>query len=597
MAYRTMALIDVVDFERDLILALRRDSLFLAASSMTRKVLSLADGEHNIPDRLWKQNTEPDPFAGMNESQLHELLASGLDKLREGLLEPRITVNQENYSVQSALDFSVVCRRASIEEFLAGYSKKAGIDLKWECGSQEAKVRNRPLSLFLSSVTADHLLRVSAGCTGLLATRLDIQDKAAKETTAIVYNPDNYVSVNNYMETLTAEAIALWQRFLLVFHNDSRIPNAHFAIGLLSSENGQIDKAIAEYKMVANRFSQTYLAPFALLHSSEVKASQQDYFGAREDLQQLLQQYPDVPFAHQACLRLADITMQAGLNPEAAKLYQKVYYLGFSTKSQIIAAFRAAQCFYQQKQYKSASEWLVRYISIAKHSGHEQLHTAYLMLGNTNLYLGKLDEACKAFESAVNGKLSRQQYIEAVTALVKTYINQGSFIAALGIIENIKSWQFSEEQFIEILLVKSEILREMGLVEKAIVTLTDRAEYTLDHRLKAKLCLGLAKCYIDTGDFVSARDKLDQAITVAEPGELADKANVLIAETCLELGKYNRAISICERLLNSSPPEKLKERALNVLASAYDKQKNYKMAALALLGKWDAQFNQQGKDG
>ena len=62
---------------------------------------------------------------------------------------------------------------------------------------------------------------------------------------------------------------------------------------LLQTLTEQKNDAIAEYKLVANRFSQISSAPYALMNSSQLKAEIHDYQGAREDLKQLIQQYPD----------------------------------------------------------------------------------------------------------------------------------------------------------------------------------------------------------------------------------------------------------------------------------------------------------------
>ena len=44
-----------------------------------------------------------------------------------------------------------------------------------------------------------------------------------------------------------------------------RLANAHFALGLLQAIRDRIPESIAEYKLVANRFSKASLAPCALL--------------------------------------------------------------------------------------------------------------------------------------------------------------------------------------------------------------------------------------------------------------------------------------------------------------------------------------------
>ncbi|MHC4511520.1 MAG: tetratricopeptide repeat protein, partial [Planctomycetota bacterium] len=118
-------------------------------------------------------------------------------------------------------------------------------------------------------------------------------------------------------------------------------------MGLLHSQVGLPTEAIAEFKLVANRFSQVSLAPYALLHSSKLKTNLRDHHGAREDLRQLIEQYPDTNIYGHAYLRLADATMEAGLKAEAARLYQRVYNFGLSAESKTASALGAAGCFYE----------------------------------------------------------------------------------------------------------------------------------------------------------------------------------------------------------------------------------------------------------
>jgi hypothetical protein len=61
-----------------------------------------------------------------------------------------------------------------------------------------------------------------------------------------------------------------------------------------------------------------------------------------------------------------------------------------------------------------------------------------------------------------------------------------------------------------------------------------------------------------------------------------------LADVCLKLGQNSQAISICSQLLDSQPSAQIKQNALALLANAYDRQKNYDSAALALLGRWNA---------
>ena len=127
-----------------------------------------------------------------------------------------------------------------------------------------------------------------------------------------IFNPFNYISLSEHIDLLGKQATSIWQRYLLTFRDDERVSNAHFFIGLLQAQQGNLNEAIAEYKFTANRYSQTSFAPFALLNSSKLKAELRDYPGARDDLKQLVQQYPNSEIYDQANMYLADVTMEAG---------------------------------------------------------------------------------------------------------------------------------------------------------------------------------------------------------------------------------------------------------------------------------------------
>jgi len=587
---------------KDWVLSLQQDCYLLVAESITRHILSLCDADKDLPGKLWSNPVEVDPFTNLNEAELRRLLNSGSEQLSKGLLSPQIQkLEHEGASPR----YSVVCHGASIEELLARFAANTDLDIYWAFSSaleetndtihkskQDAKVpdvvlktgtfsiRKRPVSLYLPAVTPQQFVTVAAGHVGLLA-RLD------EKGVVNIFNPADYSSLSEHVSLLTQDTISLWQRFLLAARPDERIPNAHFALALLQAQKGQVTDAIAEYKLVANRFSRTSLAPFALLHSSKLKTNLRDYPGAREDLKQLVEQYPDTEFSDQACLHLADATMKARLYDEAARLYRKVYHLGFSLESQTASALGAGRCFYEKKDYETAAKWLTRYINLASDHTSSGLYWAYFLLGKTNLALRKPQQACDAFQYALAGPLSRKEYVETISALVKSHIEQEHFIKALDVLENIRSVAFSQKESVEMLLLKSEVLRAMGLVDKAIVVLGDRVEYISDSQLKARISFELTNCYIAKGNLQLARANLTGILILAEPGPFAHEIALELANVCLKLGQNSQAISVCSQLLDSGPSERVKQEALNILATAYTREKNYDSAALALLGQWN----------
>lgn len=615
--YKTIALIGAVDFDRNWVLSLQRDCYFLVAELMTRNVLSLCDGDKDLPEDLWSYNLQTDPFIDLSEEQLRSFLDSGSEKLNKGVLIPKIqkVEHQNGSGSQGHINSTgrpsrwfVICHGASFEELMGRFATNAGLDINLVAGqtivSGETKdpvqasilrtaakweACKRPVSLYLPTATTSQFVTVAAGCVGLLA-RVD------NEKSISIFNPTAYSSLSEHVSLLTEDAVSLWQRLLLMFHDDKRIPKVHFALGLLQAQKNQATGAISEFKLVANRFSQTSLAPFALLHSSKLKASLRDYLGAREDLKQLIEQYPDTNISGRTYLYLADATMRAQLYDEAGQLYRKIYNLNLPMESQIAATLGAGKCSYKKQDYENAAKWLSLYTKLAKDRTGKNLYFGYFLLGKSNLALGKLQQACDAFRISLAGPLSGEEFVEAISALVEGHIKQEHFIEALDTLENVRSYPFSRKESIEILLLRSKILRTMGLVDKAISTLGDRGEYILDPQLKAKIFFELTKCFIAKGQLELARRNLTGILVLVEPGPLSHEVSCELADVCLKLGQYPKSISICSQLLDSELSEQVKQRTLSILSSAYDRQKNYDKAALALLGRWDG-LESQNEEG
>jgi tetratricopeptide (TPR) repeat protein len=585
-AYNTIALIKAVDFDDDWALSFECDSSFLVAECLTRHILLLSSTDTDLPGDLWgKPTASSDPFGKLNEAELRRFLNSGSEHLGRGLFDPEIRKLEEQEGLPR---WSVTSYGAPVEELLAKFVAGADLDLHWAfkgalgSDSGEDTVRQRPVSLYLPAATSQQIVLTAAGCAGLLA----YTEGGPGRQKVTIYDPAEYSSLRQHISFLSQQAVSLWQKFVLTFYSDERLGNAHFLMGLLQSQIGLPIEAIAEYKLVANRFSQMSLAPFALLHSSKLKANLRDYPGAREDLKQLIEQYPDVEIYGQAYLRLADATLEAGLNAKAAQLYQRVYNFGLSAESKTASAIGAAWCLYETKAYEEAAKWLNRYLDLAGGDKNKNLYSAYFLLGQSNLALGKYQQACDAFEYALEEQSSREQYVEAIASLVKGHIEQENFVEALDTLESVRSVALSKEQSVEMLLLKCRIFRMLGLLDTAIVSLRDRAEYIAESQLNAKISFELARCHIAKGNLESARGVLSQILGAVESGPLAQQTAMELADVCLKIGRGAQAVSVCLQLLESDVSEQKKQEILRMLAAAYNQQKNYDKATLALSGQW-----------
>jgi len=594
--YQAIALTDVVDFSREQALSFQRNCYFLAAEAATKEVLTLSNTDKGLPKSLWfGDEGGNEPFDGLTESQIRSLLNCGLAQMDKASLGPQIQ-RLERQDVTPR--WSVVCNGASIEEFLARFAANADVDIYWAVSDESRQIgeqvpaRKRPVSLYLRDSSAQQVISVAAGAAGLstsFSTAGDPDGIGAGRLKATISNLTIYSALAEHISSVNDEAVSLWHKFILTFGEDRCSANAHFALGLLREQKGQITDAISEYKLVANRYSQNPVASFALLRSGKLRADLRNYAEARTDLKQLVEQYPDSPVTSQAILYLADATMKAGLYDEAIRLYSKVYNLNISLESQASAALGTAKCFYDRKEYGDTAKWLGRYIGAVNDPKAPELPAAYLMLGKTDMALGRLPQACDAFKHALARNLPLEKSAEAESALAEIQIEQGNFVEALGNLEGINPERFSQKDAVGITLLKSKALRLMGLPDNAIAVLGEKTEYVTEPQLKARASLELARCYIAKGDLQLGQRSLAETLAIAEPGPLAQEISAELAEVCLKVGQKEQAMSLCSKLLESNPPAGIRQKAMDIMAVIYRQQKDYDRAAAILIGEWNGQ--------
>ncbi len=588
---KAMSLINAIDLDRETTLSLQQNADFFAAEAITRHVLFLSNQDSDLPAELWKQPQHIDPMMNLDEDRLQYIAGSGLDVMKDALLAPRVKQLEQTDGTDR---WYVVCSGASIEELLSRFAAEANLDILWgytgasDSEAAEIAVRKRPINIYLPAATINQLITIATGSVGLIA-------KLENDKTIRILNPEEYSSLSDYLNLLTEETTYLWQRFLLNYDADPRTANVHFALGLLHYRQNRTTESIAEYKLVANRFSNCPLSPYALLYSSRIKTDLRNYTDAIGDLKELVVQYPDSEIADQCYMYLAQNTLKAGLKKEAAKAYIKAYSLSLSSQAQSNAALGASKCYYDIKDYESAIRWLTQYITLAENSEPGELWLAYCMLGKSYLAQNKSTQACRAFEYALSGQLSREQYVETISVLISGYIEQGQYVHALAILEDIEIRQLSQKDSVKIILLKSKVLRAMGLFDKAVALLGNRAEYIIDPELSAQISFELAKCHIDQHNWRQAEKKLMEVLVVIKSGPLVNEATVTLANVCLQLERDTQTITLCRQLLDSDLSDDIRQRTTKLLVSAYNRQKDYNRAALALMGKLKGNENQEPK--
>jgi tetratricopeptide (TPR) repeat protein len=576
-AYQTIALIEVVDCDPKWSAAVQRQCCFLAAEALTRNLLSLQGSAGDQATDLWGGYPQIDPFVNLDEAQLKTFLNSGRETLDRALLGPQIRAAPAEGATPR---WSVTCDGASLEELLARFADSARVNVRWldsQRAPDEETARRWPVYLHLARATAQQVVTTAAGSAGLLAR----MDETGNVT---ILDPSSYSSMAEYTRLLAEESVSLWQRFLLGAGEDQRAPNGHFALALVYAARDKADEALAEYKLVASRYSRHALAPQALLRSGRLKVRLRDYMGAHEDFKQLIALYPDAESSEHACLDLADVTMKAGLYQEAAGLYRKVFNLGLSLESQVQAALGAGRCSYEVQEFEAAVEWLNRFISIARDQKRPEFHGACLLLGKAYLTLNQPQQAQAALNLALQGELSTQQLAETCATLARCYTQQGLFVEALNLLEGTQAWQLSQQEMVELLLLRARALRSIGLVDQAIAALVEKSSILPSPELKGAVALELAECHAAQGDLAQAIKVLGEAFALVGPGDLAQEIGGRLAELCLQADQPEQAISVCSQLVNSASTKQA-QRLLRLQAEAYRSQRKYGRAVAVLLSR------------
>jgi len=577
LAYKAMCLVQATDMDKNRAQSLIRDCKFVLTECLSRAVLGLCDADKEIPGCLWMRAGQVAPLEQTDSENLREFLSYGKKHLARGVLTPKIEQIEQS---DGSNRWQVICTNNSAEELLCRFAKNCGADILWASQqTPQASAAKRAVSVYFSAATEEELFDAAAGSAGLLACQ-------SEQGNVRIYNPENYESLSDYISLMSSEAIGRWRSFLLTFHEDDRVANAHFIIGLLKAANGDVSDVLAEYKLVANRFPDTALAPYALFHSGLLKARIKDYKGGRDDLRKIVERYPDCEIADKSLYHLAEVTRKASLYAEAAIAYEKVYNSGFSDESKQNSAYGAGRSYYQLAEYAEAAKWLIRYTKSAKNTDTRQLYTAYFLLGESKAKLGELEQACRAFEYALNGKVSEEEYLRTAALLVDTRIEQGNFLEALDVPANLRQWQLSQKSSLEVSLLRARVLREMGLIDKSLTLLDRNIEYISDKNLRARMSFEQARCMIVKEQYESACDVLMRLLLYVEDVDVSQDATLKLVEVLLELRRNKEAVRFCRQLLESDPPEDIRKKTLILLGKAYKRQKDYESAALALTGKW-----------
>jgi len=547
--------------------AVEADCDYLICRALTVEALA----SHNLDVAVdWGAFEYTDPFAGLDEPALRELLRQGARQLAQAVLGPRVQAVESN---APALRLAASCSHSPLEELLQRIATEAGEDVRWM--SVDSKARRRMVAVCFRSVSAHRLSEVACGAAGLVARFTGEQ--------VHVHDPQSAVSLADQRELILREADSAWRRFFLRAPNDRRLARGRFAVANLSEAAGNLLGAIQEYQLVAHRFGADPVAPEAMLRSARARTAIRDYAGARKDLLVLLDRHPGFQASDEAYLCLGQARMNSGLHDKATKVFSKLYHLNLTPVSRREASFGAGKCLYRNGEYKEASKWLARYITLVK-SPSPQLAEGYFLLARSESRQGNFDGAAQALRAALAAKPPVKRRADVLMELARTEAGRQRFVPAVAALSRVERKHLDEKQLPELLLLSSQIYRSMDLAEKALVMLRTGVKEVSDPEARAELEVELARCHADSGELKEARQLLTKTLPAIKPGRKAHIAACELARICLASGQATQAITVTRELLKSACQDDIRRQAHLILGAAYLALKDYERAALAFSG-------------
>jgi tetratricopeptide (TPR) repeat protein len=542
---------------------------FLAAQAASGQALSYANAVLP-PARRRSQNV--DLFAGLTEPDILSLLNEGVDTMAAAALAPEV---KRALGPHGRLEWSAISSGAPLDEFVARVAAVSGREVFWT--NVEGVPRRRPVTLAMHGVTEQELLEAACGAVGLVARftgeRTEITDPQALESTG------------ETRDLLARGAGAAWRRFFLHHGDDERVAFGHFAVAAVLEAEGETGSAVAEFRVVAERFPRSPLAPAARLRMAEMRMALRDYAGARSELLDLLNAYPDCAESDHVYLRLGQAAMEGKRHDEALAVFKKLYYLNLTVVSAAEAALGAGRCTFRQGDANEAARWLARCIEMAPGTDAARLlPEAYTLLAQAEATRGRLTQAVDAYRQALAAAPDGPARTHTLLALAEVFTRQDDLVRALGILERMDMSDASPAQVDEVALAKAEVFRRMGLADRAAGLLRHRLDAVTSPETDRRMRLELGRCLTASGQPGEACRVLTDLLPALDAGPESHRVSLELADACLKAGRPAQAVTVCRQVLATACPDDVRGQVQTLLAQACAARQFQQAAVVAVEG-------------
>ena len=555
-----------------------QDVEFLIARALTEKALAF----HPLNVMILWSDEWSDPLEGLDDVELTAMLTDGMSR-QGGASLGAVVERVEDGAIGSR--WSVMCTGSKLEGLLQRSAAASQAKIRWE--SVDPRARRRAVTMSAWAVSPNRLAEIACGSTGLVA-RFTGEE-------IIVWDPFSGDSLQQQRDLIVREGMSAWRRLFLRHPGDKRLAAGHYALASLCECSGDLAGAMREHLINYRRFPRDPIAPESLLRSAKLRIQLLDYTGARNDLLELLNSYPDTNAIEETYQALGDATAEAGLWDEAIHAYSKLYFLGLSDASRAAASFGAGKCHFAKGAYEEADKWLGWHIQMADKSSTGRLAEAYYLLGRTKHAMGSMEEAAAAYYCALSAGPSDELRPDIVLAAAGLEADRDQLVKVAGMLESLDVRELTGDQAFEYLLLYSRVHRAMGITERALTFLESNEDIVTDVHQRARVTVERARCYAELNELKTAKQLLTCALLDMSPGPDAQVTALELAEACLMAGDVEGAIALADKVARLETSDAIHRRARNVLGGAYLMNQNYNEAAQVLSGL-SLRYNTGGRD-
>ncbi len=536
----------------------------IVARSLVDQALMLC----NSPDSANEKVQDcADPFADKPSDAVHKALMDSCPARKPSALDVPIA----ELNINDSGRFQIRCTKAPLADFLGRLATAASIRLRWH-DSVAPSARRRSVSLCAEFPNSMRAAEIACGQAGLVA-RFTGEE-------VVVYDPGSCKTEVDRRELVCQEAFSAWRRMLLRSPAPKTAAPGHLLIGMLHEAMGQTASALSEYRYIPQAYPHEGASAEALLRCGRLRMGLHDYGGARRDLLEMLDRFPDHSETAGVYLSLAECELQTDKVTRAIQLYMRLYDLGVSIESRQAASLGAGRCFHRLGRYPEAVTWVERYLAgpVITVAGKAQAH---ILLAQCLSDMGQTAKAVAGLQQALAGELPDNARTELMLTLSEALSSDAQCARALVVMGNIDEEKLSPNQQYRYVVMSAKLLQLSGLDEKAAGLLRTHMEKTTDPVRFAKLEVDLARCRKAAGALEEARQLLVAAVGQLPPGPDARWAICLLAEVCLSGGHHDQAIAVSRQITQADEPA-IRIKANKLLAEAYLARKQYQLAAASL---------------